>query len=380
MNLPERQVVHLDVADFAVAVERVADPGLRGRPVIVAPPTARSLAVSVSTEARDEGISPGMPVREARRRCRSLVVLPPDDALYARASRAVIEVAGRFSPVLEPRSRGRVYLDVTGTGRLFGPPVDLAAKIRREMVSALRLDSAVGVAVNKLVSRVAADLTEPAGLLDVRTGDEAPFLAPLRVSRLPGVGSAISRELLALNVRTVRQLALVERYHLLMVFGTFGAVLHQRAIGVDPRPVRPPSVKPEIDREVVLPEDTNDPALLRSALRSLVEDAGRELRARGRTASRVGLQVRYTDARTTASSRALAGPSKLEPELWRAASGLMKQVITRRVRVRSLRFKLAGLARRPEQPGLFEDARLARDTALTAALDRVRERFGEKAI
>jgi DNA polymerase-4 len=321
-----------------------------------------------------------MPLREARRRCRGLVVLPPNEALYARASRAVSEVAGRFSPVLEPRSNGRIYLDVTGTGRLFGPPMDLAARLRGELLRGASLDAAVGVAVNKLVSRVAADLIEPAGLLDVRTGDEAPFLAPLAVRRLPGVGEAAARELTALNVRTVRQITLVERGHLAMVFGRFGTVLQQRALGIDPRPVRPPAREPEIRREAVLPEDTNDPARLRSVLRSLVEDAGRELRARGMTASRAGVGVRYSDSRTASRSGSFSGPAMLEAELWSAAASLLGQAVARRVRVRSLRLKLAGLARRPRQPGLFEDRPRIRDAALTTALDRIRKRHGGGAI
>ncbi len=182
------QVVHLDVADFAVAVERVVDPGLQGRPVIVAPDAPRALVSTLSAEARREGIRRGMEVREALRRCRSARVIRPNEPLYARAFRAVGEVAARFSPVQEPRSPGRIYLDITGTGRLFGTPLDLAARLRKELTARLRLAAAVGVAVNKLVSRVAADLTEPAGLLDARAGDEAPFLAPLQGGRRPAVG------------------------------------------------------------------------------------------------------------------------------------------------------------------------------------------------
>jgi DNA polymerase-4 len=376
MRIVERQVLHLDVADFAVAVERVADPALRERPVVVAPPTVRALVTAASTEARREGIRPGMPLAEARRRCRSLRALPPNEPLYARAGRAVMEVAGRFSPVLEPRAHGRVYIDVTGTGRLFGSPVDAAARLRKELSRALRLPAALGVAVNKLVSRVAADVTEPSGLLDVRAGDEAPFLAPLQVERLPGVGAAIGRELRALNVRLVRQLATVETEHLTMAFGRFGVVLHQRALGIDPRPVQPPVRKPVLRREVTLAEDTNDPLRLRAALRGLVEGAGRELRARRRTASRLRLVVGYADGRVDVGAGRFPAPANLDQRLWRVADALLGRSLTRRVRVRSLSLSVSGLAPESGQLMLFDDGPLLRESALGAALDRIRDRYG----
>ena len=380
MRVLDRQVLHLDVADFPVAVERVADARLRERPVVVAPPAVRALALSVSAEARWEGIRPGMPVQEARRRCRGLVVLPPNEPLYARAFRAVVELSGRFSPLIEPGPQGRVYLDATGTAGLFGPPVDLAARLRQELLASLRLDAAVGVAVNKLVSRVAADLTEPSGLLDVRAGEEAPFLAPLKVGRLPGVGGVVIRELKALNVRIVRQLAAIEVEHLALAFGRVGIVLHQRARGIDPRPVCPPVRQPEIRRETTLGEDTNELVELRAALRALVESAGRELRALGMTAFRLDLKIRYADARKDRGTGRFASPSSLDPELWRAADALLRRTLSRRVRVRGLELWLGGLARRPVQLGLFENETLRRERELTTALDRIRSRHGEGAV
>jgi DNA polymerase-4 len=380
MRVVERQVLHLDVADFAVAVEQVADPVLRERPVVVAPPAVRALVLAVSTEARREGIHPGMPLAEARRRCRSLTELPPDEQLYARAGRAVLEVAGRFSPLIEPKSHGRVYLDVTGTGRLFGSPVDAAARLRKELSASLRLPAAVGVAANKLVSRVAADVTEPSGLLDVRMGDEAPFLAPLRVERLPGVGAATARDLRSLNVLLVRQLAMIEIGHLEMAFGRFGILLHQRALGIDPRPVQPKRSRPELREECTLAEDSNDPRKLRASLRRLVQRAGRELRFRRATASRLRLVVHYADARTGVAAGRFHEASNLDSRLWRAADALLGQALGRRLRVRGLALIASGIASEVGQLRLFENDARERESALSAALDRISDRFGMEAV
>lgn len=379
----ERQVLHVDVADFPVAVERVVDPALRGRPLVIAPPLARAVVLCASSEARQDGIRPDMLLLEAKRLCRGLQVLPPNPPLYARAGRAIGELTGRFSPLIEPKSDGRVYLDVTGTGRLFGPPVDLADRLRRELLAGLRLDAAIGIAVNKLVSRVAADVTEPAGLLDVRLGDEASFLAPLAVGRLPGVGPPVSRELSALNVRWVRQLALIELEHLVLCFGRFGHVLHQRALGIDPRPVQPQASEPGIRREVTLGEDSNDPDRLRAVLRSLVGEIGRELRARGVSASELRLELQYADSKHAAGSARLAVPASLDGGLWPAAESLLARVLVRRVRVRSCLLQGLGLARPSRQLLLFDDeleVEVDRESALMRALDRIRARHGQAAV
>jgi DNA polymerase-4 len=380
MRVPERQVLHLGVAGFPVAVERVVDPSLRERPLVIAPPVPRARVLFASAEAGREGIQPGMRVDEARRQCRGLVLLPPNDPLYARAGKAVLDVAGRFSPVLEPRAHGCVYLDVTGTGRLFGQAIDVASQLRKELTATLRLEAAVGVAVNKLVSRVAADVTKPTGLLDVRAGDEAPFLAPLHVARLPGVGSVTARELKALNVRLVRQMALLEVEHLTLVFGRFGVVLHQRAQGIDPRPVRLPARRLAVHREATLPEDSNDPCELRATLRTLVDRIGRELRARKLRASRLQLEIRYADTRTATGGDRLAVPASLDAPLWRACAELFRHVSQRRTRVRGFLLVALGLVRESGQLTLFEDADSRREERVGVAFDRVREAFGEDAV
>jgi DNA polymerase-4 len=379
----ERQVLHVDVADFPVAVARVVDPGLRGRPLVIAPPLVRAVVLCASSEARREGIRPDMPLAEARRLCRGLRVLPPDPPLYARAGHALEERVARFSPLVEPRPGGRIYLDVTGTGRLFGPPLDLADRLRRELLSCLRLDAAIGIAVNKLVSRVAADVTEPAGLLDVGLGDEATFLAPLAVSRLPGVGPTVACELRALNVRTVRQLALIEVEHLVLCFGRFGGVLHERALGIDPRPVQPPRSEPGILREITLGEDTNDPDRLRAVLRGLTSEIGRELRARDAGARSLQLELHYADSKRAGCRERLPEPTGLDGALWLAAEGMLaRRLRGRRVRVRRLSLSARELRQvGSRQLTLFgQPHEASREPALLRALDRIRARHGPQAV
>src|SRR5207245_2161773 len=182
----ERAVLHLDIPAFPVAVERVVDRGLAGRPVAVAPPgSSRVPILAASAEAVREGVRSGMPLFRALRVCRELIVLPPHEALYRRASDAILKLLSCYSPVLEPAGAGHVFLDMTGTRGLFGPAVDAASRIRREVLDRLRLLPTLGVARNKLVGRVAARVVRPDGLLDVLPGTEAPSRPPQRVGWLP---------------------------------------------------------------------------------------------------------------------------------------------------------------------------------------------------
>src|SRR2546428_6719923 len=161
----DRSVLHVDIAAFPIAVERVIEPGLRGRPVLVARPgSARAPVLVVSQEAVREGVRAGMPLPVALRRCPGVTVLHPNETLYRRATGAVLALLGGYSSLVEPAAPGQTFLDLTGTARLFGAAQDAAARIRREIETRLRLRPTVGLATSKLVSRVAARVVPPGGL------------------------------------------------------------------------------------------------------------------------------------------------------------------------------------------------------------------------
>ncbi|HPR88592.1 MAG TPA: DNA polymerase IV, partial [bacterium] len=216
-----RTIIHIDVSDFPVAVERVLEPRLRQRPVAVAVQTAsRALVAALSREAAGCGIERGMPLPQARKYCPDLTVLPPNETLYHRATAALLDLLGRFSPVIEPLRFGHAYLDMTGSTRLFGAAIDAAARAQREIHEHLRLEAVAGIASNKLVSKVASDLltrqTAVRPLCDVHCGEEEHFLSPLPVTCLPGVQLKVRQQLRELNVRLVHDLARIPAEHLQM--------------------------------------------------------------------------------------------------------------------------------------------------------------------
>jgi DNA polymerase-4 len=377
-----RQILHVGVADFAVAVERVVDPSLRGRPVVVAPPGGpRALVTSASFEAVREGIRVGMSLTRAERVCRRLMVLVPNPKLYERAGRALQNLCGRYSPLVEPGPMGRSFIDLTGTERLFGVGRDCAVRLQREIRSDLGLDASVGVGTNKLVSRVASDvIAPPPGVEDVAGGCEERFLAPLPVGRLPGVGRKTIDALADFNVNRVGELARVPVRHLVIAFGQAGFSLHRKSRGVDSTPVYPPRNRPAVGEEEEFNTDTNDYSYLLNAVCRVVERAARRLREMRMVGGRLGLRLRYSDGREARGSLRLPCATNLDSILFDAARDLFAKVLERRVRVRTLALSIENLAEAPAQMPLFAVDDTLRATALLAALDCIRSRYGQGAI
>ena len=386
----ERHIVHLRVPAFAVAVARVRDPGLRDRPLAVAAGLSdRALLLQVSAEARAEGARPGLTLAAARRLCPRLVVLPPDTDLLPRARAALLRLAGRYSPLVEPCGDGRLDIDLTGTTRLFGSARDTARRLRLEVTTALRLPARLGLSINRLVSGLAARVAPADGLADVRPGDEAPFLSPLSAFLLPAVRPIPEGRLLAdLNLRRVSALVPLSLEQLVLAFHDRGYALYRQARGVDDSPVRPPARRPEIHVEETLAEDSNDDAVLTTVLTRLSERAGRRLRERGLDAGAALVAVRYADDRTSARPVRLAPGDGGDAPLIARLRALLPEVVARRTRVRRLALTLTRLTPADRQRSLFAPpggaaagaSATAGSAPLTGALDRIRARHGEATV
>ena len=263
-----KPVLFLDPPEFCIRVESLVTPRLRARPIVVAAPGAeRATVLALSAEARAAGIQRGTEVRLAQKICPDLVVLPPNPQLYARASRALHAVIGRYAPIIEPHGWGHAFCDVSGTERLFGSPVDLAWRMSRAVHEEVRLPLAIGVATNKLVSEVAAEVAKARrrggegaseALVPVTPGEEAKFLAPNHVDLLPDLEQKLRDRLDEYQLDLIGQIARIPAPDLCAVFGARGRSLHATALGIDPRPVLPPAVKAEFRVEHTLATDTND--------------------------------------------------------------------------------------------------------------------------
>ncbi len=374
-----RSVLFIDPPAFCTTVEALVAPALRERPVAVAPPGAdRAVVLALSAEARAAGITRGMAVRQARRMCPDLVLLPPNPRLYARASHALYDLLRPWAPVLEPRGWGHAYLDLTGTTRLFGPPADVAARLAREARERLRLPLTVGVAANKLVSAAAAAVVKAEGNspLCVPGGGEAGFLAPHPVTLLPDLPERVRTRLDDYQLERIGEVAAIPEAALCAVLGAAGRPLRAHARGIDPRPVLPPERRAELRAAHVLATDTNDPATLDRLLRRLAERVGSALRRGGLEAGRLAVTLAYADFATARAATPLRA-APLDAELWHAARLALARAHTRRTAVRELAVVAERVVQGSGQLELFEvAAHQVPGSGVQSALDRIRQRWG----
>jgi len=365
-------------------VARVVRPELRDRPVAVAPlHSERALLLSVSSEARQQGLFKGMPLGKAMKFCPGLTVLPPDHDLTAKAGRSLAGVVARFTPLWEPSQPGHIYLDVTGTDRLWGKAKDAANRLRREIGEEVRLSGTVGVASNKMVSSIASRLIRSEGILDVDHGREPSFMAPLKVNVLPGVGPVRIRLLLEeLNITLVRQIVALDMGSLKLVFGHQAYVIHQRALGIDPTPVFPPSTEPMVSEEAILSEDENDDEKLLGVLYGLVEKGSYQLRSRSLLPRKAGIYFRYTDQEEVTRHMQVPKPSFWEFDLYAPLEAAFLKACRRRVRVRFMKIWFRDFSTPSAQLSLFAFAphEEKKKAQVIRALDCIREKHGEERI
>lgn len=381
----QRSIIHINVADFAVAVERVVHPRLRGRPVVIAPEgAARAAVYDMSEEAYRSGVRKQMALHQALRRCPDAAVLPPHVDRYERAMQGLLKHALPYSPLIEMTDHnGHLFIDVTGTGRLFGPPPDLAWRMRRTVRGEMGFDPIWSVASNKLVAKVASRTVKPSGESIVRPGEEADFLAPLSVRLIPGIEAGDLHRLQEFHLSCAGQVGRLSAAQLEVVFAKRSRHLYEAVRGIDPSPVLPVGQKPPVVwTEHTFGNDTNDTAAADSALYRLVEDVGVELRSRRMTARRVAVTIDYSDGGRMIRQSAVRPASANDWPLYAAARRAFHRAQRRRIRLRNLRLTADRLTYPPAQRELFaaDQEHRRRREDLIGALDAVRRRFGTDAI
>ncbi len=381
----ERSIIHLNVADFAVAVERVVDVRLRRRPVIIAPEAAvRAAVYDMSEEAYQSGVRKNMPLGRALRYCRGAVVLPPHPDRYERAMARLLKLACPYSPLIEVTDyNGHLFVDTTGTGRLFGPPPDVAWRIRKAIRADLGFDPIWSVATNKLVAKVATRVVKPTGEYIVDAGEEAMFLAPLPVDLIPGLELDDLKRLRDFNLTRTGEVAILSLLQLDVMFGKRSQYIYEAVRGIDSSPVFTASQKqPMLRADHTFGNDTNDVASVRAVLYRLAERIGADLRRRRLATRRLGLVVDYSDGKRTIRQARVYPATAHDNGLFAAAQKVLMHAWTRRIRIRHLRLMCDRLTFPPAQQELFADteSRRQRHDGLMVALDAIRHRFGFGAI
>lgn len=371
--------MHLDMDTFFVSVERLMDPSLNGRPVVVGgTPFQRGVVAGCSREARRYGIHSAMPLRQAYELCPQAVFLHPSFTHYAEYSDRVSELLEDSVPVLEKASIDEFYLDISGCGRILGEEGNWGHRLKRSIMGELQLPLTYGIARNKLVAKVATNVGKRQGDLRVPDGEEAPFLAPHHVRILPGVGEVMERDLLAMGMPRIGSIARLSIQLFTNMFGKHGRSLHEHARGIDHSPVLPYRRQKTLGAEHTYMEDVLDPREMEATFKYLAQRVGRDLRERGFLTRTVTVKLRYADF-VTGTRTLHCDYTNADHVLYRMAERIFRSLYTRRVRVRLLGITTSNLIEDYGQMFLFEEEEEKYD-GLYAGLDEIRRRFGKHAI
>jgi DNA polymerase IV len=380
-----RCIAHVDLDAFFAAVEQRDRPELRGKPVLVGGSARRGVVAACSYEARRFGIRSAMPMAEALRRCPQAIVVPHRMDRYAEASRGFFAILGDFSPDVEGLSFDEAFLDLTGTERLLGPPRAVAQQIKVRVRAELSLVASVGIAPIKFAAKIASDIDKPDGLRMVTPAQLLPFLHPLPISRLWGVGEVTAGALASLGLSTIGEVARYPEAALVARLGpATGHHLAALSRGEDAREVEREGEPSSIGHQETFDDDLDDRADLAVVLLHQADRVAARLRRRELRAAVVVLIIKYDDFRQITRRVTLDAPTSDGSRIASAAIELLAKVEIepkKGKRVRLCGVSTAGLLPRdaPRQLG-FEEAQRARGERLGETMDKVASKFGGAAL
>ena len=321
-------ILHVDMDAFYASVEQRDQPELRGKPVIVGGLSGRGVVCAASYEARPFGVKSAMPIAAARRLCPHAIFLPVRMQHYVAISRQIREVMFSFTPLVEPLSLDEAFLDVRGCEGLFGPPPEIAYKLKMSIKSETSLTASVGAATNKFLAKLASDHGKPDGLVVVLQDRIAEFLHPLPIGRIWGVGAKAEKRLHAFGIKTIGQVAQLPEQAVIENFGELGGHIWRLAHGQDVREVVPDRDAKSISSETTFAQDIDDRETLRMWLLDLTDHLAGRLRHVAIKARTVELKIRSSDFQTRHRAQSLPEATNQTEMLWQTAREIFERAVT----------------------------------------------------
>jgi DNA polymerase-4 len=372
----ERNIIHLDLDAFFVAVECKNNPRLKGKPLIIGGSSRRGVVAACSYETRKFGVHSAMPMYLALQLCPDAKVISGDMESYSKNSHEVTEIIAESSPLFEKSSIDEFYIDASGMDRYFGA-FKWAVELRRKIIKESGLPISLGMSVNKLVSKVTTNEYKPNAEKQIPPGSEKDFLAPLSVDKIPMIGKQTSSFLYDMGVRKVETLREMPLKFLVSAFGKNGIGLWNKAHGIDESPVVSYSEQKSISTECTFEEDTIDVKRMKSILIAMVEKVAFQLREQNKLACCVTVKIRYSNFDTETKQVHLPYTSS-DHVLLRTVTELFTKLYSRRMLIRLVGVRLSGLVHGSHQITLFDDT--AESILLYEAIDRIKHKHGSEKI
>lgn len=370
------QIVHIDLDSFFVSVERLVNPKLIGKPVLVGGSSDRGVVASCSYEAREYGIHSAMPMRQARQLCPEAIIVRGDTSEYSKYSDIITEIIGETVPMYEKTSIDEFYMDLTGMDKFFGC-YKLATELRQRIIKETNLPISFALSANKTVSKVGTGEAKPNGQKEIPIGTEKEFLAPLSIRKIPMVGDKTYQLLRGMGVMWIRTLQEMPMELLQQVLGENGSLIWRKAQGIDNSPVVPYSERKSISTERTFEQDTIDVNMLKGLLIGMAEKLAYQLRSEQKLTACVTVKIRYSDFNTY-TMQARIPYTSLDHLLIDKVKELFDKLYQKRMLIRLIGIRFSHLVHGGHQYNLFDQT--PEQIQLYQAMDKIRKRYGDEAV
>lgn len=372
-------IFHLDLDAFFVSVERILDPSLVDKPVIVGGnPHGRGVVTACSYETREYGVRSGMPSRRAYQLCPHALFIRSSRGEYSKHSKMVKAIIEQYSPAIEQASVDEFYIDFTGCEIIFGPYLKFATRLQQEILEKTKLPCSIGIGGNKTIAKIASDYNKPQGIVYVQPGMEAEFLRPLPVEVIPGVGKATLQTLHRKGIYKIGDIAKIPQDHMGHMFGKYGMSLWRKANGMGRESISLDYTRKSISHERTYREDVNDIKKIEVTLFRLTGMVCQTLRDKGWEAANVSIKLRYSDFTTITRARTVEATND-DGVVFKVARELFRKNYKRGEKIRLIGVGLTKFTDLNQQTNLFDKDGIKRQDMLNA-VNKIREKYGFKSI
>lgn len=369
-----RTIVHCDLDTFFVSVERLLNTSLVGKPVLIGGGSDRGVVASCSYEARKYGVHSAMPMKLALRMCPEAVIVRGDHDLYSHYSNTVTQIIEECTPIVEKASIDEHYLDITGMDKFFGC-WKWTQELRQRIIHETGLPISFGLSVNKTVSKIATGQAKPCGEIQVGSGTEKPFLAPLSIRKIPMVGEKSYTLLRNMGISRIITLQEMEVFTMQKVMGENGVMIWKKANGLDDSLVLPYREQKSMSKETTFQQDTIDMEMLKRVLTEMTDTLAFDLRKDKKLTGCVTVKIRYSNF-DTHTQQLKVGYTNSDRKLLETVWILFKKLYSRRMLIRLIGIKFSSLVYGEYQTDLFNDS--VEEINLMQAMDKIRMRFGSE--
>lgn len=376
MEFSDKHVIHMDQDAFFVSVEIKKNSSLKGKPVIIGSSSDRGVVASCSYEARKYGVHSAMPSRLAKQLCPHAIFIKGSMEDYSRYSHDITELLQERVPILEKASIDEHYIDMTGMDRFFGC-MKFAHELRQSVMTQIGLPISFGLSINKTVSKMVTNECKPNGELQIPKCDVQPFLNPLSIKKIPGLGDSTFIKLSEMGVRKIHTLTQIPQDLMFKILGQNGISLWQKANGIDLSPVVPYREQKSIGKQTTFDSDSMDIATIKVIFTDMITKLAFELRQQQKLTACVTVTIRYSNFETV-TQQAKIPYTALDSVLIAKTKELFDKVYQKRMLLRLVGVKLSHLVSGSEQIGLYGPSEKIYN--LYQRMDILRNKYGTDAV